>query len=323
MIIGVMAPSPNPMSDAVRVKELAREAGFPLVGIARVAGADVGVRYREWLDRGYAGEMSYLGRHVEHRRDPALLIEDVRSVIALGVPYKTHDQMSEMPSGTGRISNYAWGDDYHLVIQERLERLGQLLVGAFPSYTGRGFVDTAPILEREWAARAGLGWIGKHTLLIHQFYGSYVFLAEILTTLELAPDIPVTDHCGSCTACLDACPTAAFPEAGVLDASRCVSYLTIEHRGPLPDSLNSQLGEWVYGCDICQLVCPWNRKSPSTLDPAFQPRHHWIAPSLSTLSTLDEATWIAWTRRSAIKRTKLAGLQRNAQVALEKRPDSG
>jgi len=241
-------------------------------------------------------------------------------LIALGVPYKTHDQPGAMPSGTGRVSNYAWGEDYHVVLRDRLDTLLKAIQGEFPGAVARGFVDTGPILEREWAARAGIGWIGKHTLLINKKLGSYVFLAEILTDLDLAPDAPVTDHCGTCTACLDACPTAAFPEAGVLDASKCISYLTIEHRGDIPDEFHPALGDWIYGCDICQMVCPWNRKAPATLDPAFQPRHHWIAPKLEAVAGIDEATYVEWTRKSAMKRAKLEGLRRNVSIALGRSP---
>lgn len=310
-----MSGSSQRQAQTDRIKSLALAAGFPLVGIATIdSGTQAGARLTEWLERGFAGSMAYLYRHTELRRNPQLVLPGARSLIALAVPYKSIDQPAEVPAGTGRVSNYAWGDDYHRVLRARLDSLLESLFNAFPGSAARGFVDTGPILEREWAARAGLGWIGKHTLLINKQLGSYVFLAEILTDLDLVPDATGTNHCGTCTACLDACPTAAFPEPGVLDASKCISYLTIEHRGDIPGEFHPALGEWIYGCDICQMVCPWNRKAPATLDPAFQPRHHWIAPSLADVATMSESTYVEWTRHSAMKRAKREGLRRNAQL---------
>ena len=291
------------------VKALARDGGFPLVGITPAVQSAWQAEYHRWLELGYQGEMGYLERNVDLRGDPALLVPGARSIIALGTPYKTKES-------TGRISNYAWGDDYHRLIGRRLKSLWDGLLVAFPGIEGRTFVDTAPILEREVAARAGLGWIGKHTLLINKRYGSYVFLAEIITTLTLPPDLPGSAHCGSCTRCLDACPTDAFPQPGVLDASRCISYLTIEHRGPIEPALGSQLGGWVYGCDICQQVCPWNRKAPGTLELSLQPRESWESLSLVELATLGIDAYQARTTGSAMKRAKRSGLRRNAILAL-------
>ncbi|HYE77763.1 MAG TPA: tRNA epoxyqueuosine(34) reductase QueG [bacterium] len=206
------------------------------------------------------------------------------------------------------------GDDYHAVVRRHLRELWKSLDEAFPGVQGRTFVDTGPVLEREVAARAGLGWIGKNTLLINRTYGSYVFLAEAITTLDLAPDLPAAAHCGTCTRCLDACPTDAFPEPHVLDSSRCISYLTIEHRGPI--ALAAGIGNLVYGCDICQQVCPWNAKAPSSIDPVFQPRPERNPIDLIALATMDDAGYAALTERSAMKRPKRTGLRRNATIAL-------
>ncbi|MGH7443025.1 MAG: tRNA epoxyqueuosine(34) reductase QueG, partial [bacterium] len=218
--------------------------------------------------------------------------------------------------GRGWISRYAWGEDYHRVLARRLETLEKNLREQVDAEAGyRSYCDTGPISEKAWAASAGLGWQGKHTNIINQKLGSWLFLAEILTTLDLRPDTPATDHCGSCTRCLDACPTQAFPKAYELDATRCISYLTIEKRGTIPPELADSLGANVYGCDICQDVCPWNRSRVLSTEPVFEARPGLTAPSLNALLALDEATFAQSFKDSAIRRTKVTGLRRNTTLA--------
>lgn len=297
------------------VKELAQQCGFALAGIARLDPSRWEQQYREWLAHGYHGTMGYLERNLEERFDPRRLMPEARSVLVLGVPYGTYGQ-APADAAHGLVSNYAWGEDYHRIIRQRLEMLIARLQEAFPGVVSRAFVDTGPVLERELAQRAGLGWIGKHTLVLNREQGSYFFLAEVFLSLDLPPDAPVTDHCGTCTACLDACPTNAFPQAGVLDASRCISYLTIEHRGLIAEEFHEAMGSWVYGCDLCQQVCPWNQKAPGSTDPAWQPRPFWREPSLIELAQMSQEQYESETQRSAMKRAKRTGLRRNAVIAL-------
>ncbi|MFM7071632.1 MAG: tRNA epoxyqueuosine(34) reductase QueG [Planctomycetota bacterium] len=242
------------------VKAAARELGFSLVGVCQASLAPGFDFLAEWLKAGFAGEMSYLGNRYEAYAHPRNVLEGVRSVVMLGWEYRVDDPVRPEP-GQGRVSRYAWSDtDYHELIRQRLNQLAAQLSTMAPGCRVRGVVDTAPLLEREFAQLAGLGWVGKNTLLIHREIGSWFFLAALLTDLPLNPDNAWdSDHCGSCRACLDACPTQAFPAPYVLDAARCVSYLTIELRAPVPVALREGLGDWLFGCDICQEVCPWNR----------------------------------------------------------------
>src|SRR5438067_2777624 len=271
-----------------RIKDHARAVGFALVGIARAAEADGFERLQEWLERGYAGEMAYMGRHADARRHPAAVLPEVRSVVMVGMEYgasrerqRPEGSSQETPPvadapgspGHGKIARYAAGPDYHDVLRDRLNRLLAWVQQQVPGCRGRGVVDTAPLLERDFARRAGLGWIGKNTMLINKHRGSYFFLGALLLDVELTPDEPHTaSHCGTCTACLDACPTGAFTGPGWLDARRCISYLTIELRTPMPEELRRGVGDWVFGCDVCQEVCPWNRKAPPGSVPALQAR---------------------------------------------------
>lgn len=242
------------------VKAAARELGFSLAGVCQASLAPGFDCLADWLAAGFAGEMSYLGNRYEAYAHPRYVLEGVRSVVMLGWEYRVDDPDRPKP-GQGRVSRYAWSDtDYHELIRQRLNDLATQLSSLAPGCRVRGVVDTAPLLEREFAQLAGLGWVGKNTLLIHREIGSWFFLAALLTDLPLDPDNAWnSDHCGSCRACLDACPTQAFPAPYVLDASRCVSYLTIELRSEVPVALREGLGDWLFGCDICQEVCPWNR----------------------------------------------------------------
>jgi epoxyqueuosine reductase len=244
---------------AIDLKKRARELGFTLAGVAPAVAPPGAARLDEWLARGYAGDMHYLADRRDAYADPAHVLEGVRSILMLALPYRTAEA-AMVESGQGRVARYAWGSvDYHELIRDRLHDLADYLRELVPAAVTRGVVDTAPLLEREFAQLAGLGWIGKNTLLLNRDAGSYFFLAALLTDVELPVDAPhLADHCGTCTACLAACPTQAFPQPYVLDASRCISYLTIEHRGEIPEDLRRGIGDWLFGCDICQEVCPWN-----------------------------------------------------------------
>ena len=319
------------------VCDRSKAEGFDLCGVAPIAPDIVFpelARLPEWLARGYAGEMRYL--HDPRRADPHQVLDGARSLVVVALNYNADPRASdvsanhtpESESPRGWISRYAWGDDYHDVIQEKLRTLIDEMRAHFDEpFVARAYVDTGPILERVAAKYAGLGWLGKNTCLINQKLGSWLFLGVIITTLDLAPtltagDPPPSDLCGTCTRCLDACPTQAFPEPYVLDARRCISYLTIELRDSIPEELRPEIGNHVIGCDICQDVCPWNRKAPVTAAPEFRPRKFsesdtsLVAPELEWLASLAQEHFSAFFRGSAVKRAKWRGLVRNACVAL-------
>ncbi|ADB17148.1 domain of unknown function DUF1730 [Pirellula staleyi DSM 6068] len=300
-----------------QLKAEAQRLGFALVGVAPAISPAGFTHLREWIARGYAGEMQYLEKRLEAYAHPRHVLDGVQSVVMLAMHYRTAEPREVVP-GTGRISRYAWGDgDYHDIIRERLDNLADWLQEKRASAAVRGVVDTAPLLERELASVAGLGWTGKHTLLINRQAGSYFFLAALLTSEELTTDQPhERDFCGSCTACLEACPTQAFPQAGVLDASRCISYLTIELKGQIPRELRSGLQNWIFGCDVCQDVCPWNRFSPVATEIVFQPREGENPADLLALIALDDAAFRTQFRGTPLWRTKRRGIVRNACVVL-------
>jgi epoxyqueuosine reductase len=308
--------------EAERVKALGLAVGFDLAGIAPAEPTRETAFLREWLARGYAGEMEWIGRRAEERIDPRRVLPGAKSVVALALVYDPGERGAPAP-GAGQVARYAGGEDYHDVLLDRVRAFEAGLAPLLgrPVRT-RGYVDTGPVLERAFAARAGLGWIGKNSCVIHPRLGSYLFLAVVLTDVELAADAPEPDHCGSCRACLDACPTGAFPEPYVLDATRCISYTTIESRGALPEALRAAHGGWVFGCDVCQEVCPWNLRErrripgdPHGLRARIAPREPWLAPTLAFLLELDEARWREATRRTALRRARFRGLLRNALVA--------
>jgi epoxyqueuosine reductase len=304
-------------SDAVKTQALA--LGFDLCGVAPAGAFPELAFFREWLDRGYAGEMDYLARSADRRADVRTVLPGARSVVVLATLYNTVPPYTPdvAEAGVARISRYAWGDDYHDVLQKRL---GALLAWmrdtSTQSFEARAYVDTGPVQERAYAQYAGLGWIGKNTCLINPELGSWVFLSEIITTLPLDVDVPGIDQCGSCTRCLDACPTEALVAPGVLDARRCLSYLTIELRGEIPADLRPALGAHVYGCDICQDVCPYNQAAPVSADPAWVPRPGLNRPTLAALWQQTDAELRALTRGSAMRRARLVGLRRNLAVAI-------
>jgi epoxyqueuosine reductase len=294
---------------AARVKEAGRRLGFDLVAVGPAGRPDHAAAFEDWLDAGHAGTMAYLERSREKRVDPGRVLPGVRSAVACALGY-FQGAIAEGPSG---IARYAWGDDYHAVMEPRLQALADTIAGLAPGTAARAYVDTGPLLERDLAARAGLGWIGKNTMLLHPDLGSFFFIGTVLTTAELEPDAPLPDRCGTCTRCLDACPTGAFVDPYVLDSSRCIAYLTIEHRGPIPAELRPAVGRWTFGCDVCQDVCPWNRRAPVTSEASFGPRRH---PPLAELLLLDDAAYRDGFRGSPLKRARREGLARNAAVAL-------
>jgi len=312
----------NPSQLTTTLKEAAHALGFPLVGVcaAKVPGGLA--RFHEWLAAGYAGEMRFLADRAAAYEHPSAVLAGVRSIVMLALPYRTQPPQPEQ-SGEGRVSRYAWGtDDYHDVIHARLKQLATKLKELSPGAEVRGVVDTAPLLEREFAQLAGLGWIGKNTLVLNKRWGSWFFLAALLTDVELAYDAPhATDHCGTCTACLDACPTDAFVGPHVLDASRCISYLTIELRNPIPHDLRPGIGSWLFGCDVCQDVCPWNTKAPITSEPAFQPLADSNPLALVELFALDDEAFRQRFRRTPLWRSKRRGILRNAAIVLGNQRD--
>ncbi len=291
--------------------------GFTLCGFARLSVLPRAAFFNNWLAQGFAGEMHYLARQPQRRIDPHIPFPEARSVICLGFPYAPPvlppiNTQHWQRALRGRIAAYAAGADYHDVITKKLKQLIAFLKDRQPGIWAEPYVDTGPVLERDWAYRSGLGWFGKNTMLLHKAMGSWFFLAEILVSLDLEGDGPPSAHCGSCTRCLDDCPTHALAAGYVLKSPLCISYLTIEQRGPIPHALRPKLDNWIFGCDVCQDVCPWNTKFG-------QPRHDLVealSPSLPELLRLDEDGFRARFRRSAVWRTKRRGLLRNVAVAL-------
>lgn len=305
------------MSLTVELKHRARAEGFDLVGVAEAGPATTADRLLDWIAKGRHAGMTWMASTAAERGDPRRLLDHCRSVVVVAMSYRSSLPASDRQPDDGRvwISRYAWGRDYHRLLKKRLLRLGRFLAEARPGCGWRAVVDTAPLLEREWAARAGLGWIGKSTMLLNRRFGSELFLGALLTELELEPDDPSTDHCGTCTACLDACPTDAFPEPRVLDARRCVGYLTVEHRGGIPAELAPAVDNMVAGCDRCNEVCPWTSRAPADLHAELAPAEHRYRPRLEELESLDEDGWRLWRRGSPLGRIPFSQLRRSLAVA--------
>ncbi len=301
-----------------RIKTEAYRLGFCGVGVARAERlTQEAVRLREWLDRGYHGTMRWMENNLEKRTDPGVIMPGARSVVALALNYYTDIEHSQ-DAKAGKISRYAWGDDYHDVLSEKLATLLDCIRTWEPAVVGKIYVDTGPMMEKVWAQRAGIGWEGKHTNVITQDHGSWVFLGELILNLELEYDGPATDHCGSCTLCIEACPTQAIVEPYVLDSNLCISYLTIEHRGAIAGELGEHFDRWIYGCDVCQDVCPWNHKFAAVTSlQQFAPRPHTEAPDITEVSRMTQEEFSAKFKNSPIKRTRLSGLKRNAETVLK------
>jgi epoxyqueuosine reductase len=306
-----------------RFRAEALRLGFSRVGITSLVEPPHHDAFRGWLARGLAGPLrEWLDRHEPLRRSAVALLDGAASVVMLATDHATLPDSRGCPSGQGRVARYAWGDDYHDLLRARANDLSVWLESRVPGCRTRGVVDSAPIAERDFAWAAGLGWFGKNTMLIDPRAGSYFLLTALLTDLDLPADTPLeVDHCGTCTACLDACPTGAFVEPRVLDAGRCISTLTIEDRGPIAADLRAGIGDRIFGCDICQEVCPWNRHAPGSAEPAFQPRHGESTLSLVALLGLDEPAFRARFAGSPILRAKRRGLLRSAAVAVGNHPD--
>lgn len=299
-------------STTLLIKQLARELGFSYCGISKAEFLEEEAsRLEEWLRRGYHGKMKYMENHFDKRLDPRLLVPGAKSVISL--LYNYYPQKDLARSNNFKIAKYAYGEDYHFVIKEKLRELLFRLQEKTGQINGRAFVDSAPVMERAWAKRAGLGWIGKNALLLNRSMGSFFFLAELIIDLELEYDGPIKDYCGTCTACMDACPTDAIPQPGVVDGSKCISYFTIELKEEIPEEVSGKFENWIFGCDICQDVCPWNRFARPHEEPRFMPH-----PELEHLQQQD---WIELTeevfkkifRKSAVKRAGFKGLKRNIE----------
>ena len=328
------------MSLAETIKRDALALGFDAVGISQVPNSSQSAaepspslplnpatplphllfsRLTEWLQRGYYGTMAWMTRDPSRRSDPQQVLPGCRSMVSVGMNYYTHNRANEQP-GMGRIARYAWGKDYHTVMSQRLSQLEAKIAALAPVVSTKSYVDTGPIMEKAWAQQAGLGWIGKHSNLVSAECGSWLLLGEILTTLDLDPDEPATDLCGSCTLCIQACPTGAIVEPYVVDARLCISYLTIELRGGrevISDDLAAQMGNRIFGCDDCLDVCPFNLRSDATSEPAFAPTPLTLAPNLQALAQISTESFASTFKESPLKRAKHSGLLRNVGIAQE------
>jgi epoxyqueuosine reductase len=310
----------SPARLTAEVKRRARELGFEKVGVVRATAlTEESAHLEEWLARGYGASMQWMARDASRRADPRELLEGARTVVAVALNYYTPHEHSNEPR-TGKVSRYAWGDDYHDVLGEKLKALLAFVKELAPDTEGRVCVDAQPAMDKAWAVRAGLGWIGKHTNLITRDYGSWVFLGELLLNLELKYDVArVEDHCGTCTLCIEACPTRAIVEPYVVDSNLCISHATIELRdAELPREVSEHMDGWLYGCDTCQDVCPWNRFEQPTEETRFEPRPGGVSPALEEITKLTHEAYVERFRRSPVKRAKLSGLQRNARALLER-----
>jgi epoxyqueuosine reductase len=319
----------DPRATADLLKSWALEAGFDRAGVASLDALEHGEALVRWLDRGDQAGMGYLGRRLETRLDPSQVFPGARSALCVALQYhplyiEEGGERQPEPSGDlwRRVARYARGKDYHDVMGERLRALEERVHAAFPGCETRRYVDTGPVLERELAARAGMGAVGKNTMLLHPEGGSWFLLGELFLGLDLAPDQPLADLCGSCTRCLDACPTGALAEPYRLDSNRCISYWTIEHRGPLPPEARRMVGGWVFGCDVCQEVCPWNAGAAGAVHPEMELPPERGELTLARLLRLPREEYVERFRGSPMKRAKLEGLQRNAAVAMGNRRES-
>ena len=300
------------------IREEAARLGFSFAGIARAEQMDEEARRLEsWLNAGMHGQMGYMANHFDKRIDPRKLVEGAKSVISLLYNYYPEQRQSD--PAAPKISRYAYGEDYHFVLKRKLKDLLRFIGEEIGEVSGRCFVDSAPVLERDWARRSGVGWMGRNTMLINPKAGSYYFLAELILDLELVYDHPIRDYCGTCTRCIEACPTDAISPGGyVVDGSKCISYFTIELREAIPEEYRGQFDNWMFGCDICQEVCPWNRFSTPHSEPAFEPHPQLLEMTKGDWEELTEEVFRELFRRSAVKRTGFEGLRRNLGFLGEK-----
>jgi len=291
------------------IKQEAKRLGFLSCGISKAGFLEEEApRLENWLHKNMHGEMAYMENHFDKRLDPTKLVDDAKSVISLLLNYYPEVTQEE---GTYKISKYAYGQDYHHVIKSKLRELQEYIQQEIGEVHGRAFVDSAPVLDKAWAAKSGLGWIGKHSNLLTQQVGSFYFIAELILDLDLEYDTPVTDHCGSCTACIDACPTEAITAPYVVDGSKCISYFTIELKNELPDTMKGKFDDWIFGCDVCQDVCPWNKFSKSHKEPLFNPHPELLSMTKQDWQEITDEVFKKVFQKSAVKRTKFAGLSRN------------
>jgi len=296
------------------IKQLALEHGFSFCGISKADFLqEEAPRLEAWLNKEMHGEMSYMENHFDKRLDPRLLVPGSKSVVSFLFNYYPDPTFSVIP-GALKISKYAWGEDYHLVVKDKLKALMTQLTKHVGAVEGRAFVDSAPVLDKAWARKSGLGWIGKNANLINKGNGSFFFIAELILDLELEVDGPVTDHCGTCRACIDACPTNAIVEPYVVDGSKCISYFTIELKKEIPTEWATRMDDWLFGCDVCQDVCPWNRFSTPNQESRFTPREQLLSMSSGEWMDLSEELFAHLAKRSPLKRKGLEGLRRNAQI---------
>lgn len=300
------------------IKSESRRLGFSSCGIS-CAGflEDEAPRLEKWLKEDRNGKMQYMENHFDKRLDPRLLVEGAKSVVSLLFNY--HNPQKPQNSDDFRISQYAYGEDYHVVVKDKLYLLLQSIQATIGEVNGRAFVDSAPVLEKAWAVKSGLGWLGKNGNIIHKKAGSYFFLAELIIDLELAYDTPATDHCGSCTACIDACPTQAIYQPHQVDGSKCISYLTIELKESIPTSFKNTYQNWIFGCDICMDVCPWNRFAKPNQEPRFQPHPELLSMKNQEWQEISEETFGKLFGKSAVKRTQYNGLKRNIDFISNKK----
>lgn len=291
------------------IKTEAKRLGFLSCGISEAGFLEADApRLEKWLNNNMQGSMQYMENHFDKRLDPTKLVDGAKSVISLLLNYYPQETQA---SNTYKVSKYAYGTDYHFVIKDKLKSLLQFIQDEIGEVHGRAFVDSAPVLDKAWAAKSGLGWIGKHSNLLTQQVGSFYFIAELIIDLELDYDTPTTDHCGTCTKCIDACPTQAITEPYVVDGSKCISYFTIELKENIPNDFKGQFDDWIFGCDICQDVCPWNRFSKAHSEPLFNPHPELLSMSQKDWEDITEETFKKVFKNSAVKRTKFEGLKRN------------
>ncbi len=297
------------------IKTEAKRLGFLSCGISKAEFLEEEApRLERWLEKNMHGEMRYMENHFDKRLDPTKLVDDSKSVISLLLNYYPNQ---EQTTSSYKLSKYAYGTDYHFVIKEKLKELLEFVNNNIGEVSGRAFVDSAPVLDKVWAARSGLGWIGKHSNLLTQQVGSFYFIAELIVDLELDYDTPTTDHCGTCTACIDACPTQAIVEPYVVDGSKCISYFTIELKDNIPNEFKGQFDNWMFGCDVCQDVCPWNRFSKPHNEPLFNPHPELLSMTKHDWEEITQETFSKVFKKSAVKRTKYSGLTRNIKFLKE------